>query len=175
MSDSKNTSGENKITGGCYCGAIRYESDEPPISAMVCHCRECQRWTGSAFLAAVAFTLTGFRYTKGSPELNQSAPILERGFCPDCGSALHSRYLVALSEGGASRPKNTWISVGTLDKPEIVDLKFYCGVESQLPWVHFDDDLPCIHCDEDPDLINALSAAKNKGAQISTNGRFEQK
>ena len=82
MSDRKNTSDENKITGGCYCGAIRYESDEPPISAMVCHCRECQRWTGSAFLAAVAFTLTGFRYTKGSPKLNQSSPILERCFCP---------------------------------------------------------------------------------------------
>jgi len=148
MSDSKNTSGENKITGGCYCGAIRYESDEPPISAMVCHCRECQRWTGSAFLAAVAFTLTGFRYTKGSPKLNQSAPILERSFCPDCGSSLHSRYLVELSEDGTSGPDSAWISV--------------YGVEKQLPWVHFDDDLPRIRCDNDPDMINALSVAKNK-------------
>ena len=162
MSDSKNTSGENKITGGCYCGAIRYESDEPPISAMVCHCRECQRWTGSAFLAAVAFTLTGFRYTKGSPKLNQSAPILERSFCPDCGSSLHSRYLVELSEDGTSGPDSAWISVGTLDKPEVAEMKFHYGVERQLPWVHFEDDLPRIRCDNDPNMINALSVAKNK-------------
>ena len=164
MSDSNNTNGENKITGGCYCGAIRYESDEPPISAMVCHCRDCQRWTGSAFLAAVAFTLTGFRYTKGSPKLNQSSSILERCFCSDCGSSLHSRYLVELSEGSASGLDNTWISVGTLDKPEVVEMEFHYGVERQLPWVHFDDDLPRIRCDNDPVMINALSVAENKEA-----------
>ena len=162
MSDRKNTSDENRMTGGCYCGAIRYECDGPPVEPGICHCRHCQRWTGSAFLAAVAFTLTGFRYTKGSPKLNQSAPILERSFCPDCGSSLHSRYLVELSEDGTSGPDSAWISVGTLDKPEVVEMKFHYGVERQLPWVHFDDDLPRIRCDNDPNMINALSVAKNR-------------
>lgn len=47
----------------------RYESDEPPVEgAGICHCRECQRWTGSAYCRAVGFHLSGFRYTniKGS-------------------------------------------------------------------------------------------------------------
>ena len=166
MSDSKNTSGENKITGGCYCGAIRYESDKPPLSAGICHCRECQRCTGSAFLAVVGFPLTGFRYTKGSPKVNQSSSIVERCFCPDCGSPLHARYLVKLGEEITENPDHVLVSVGTLDKPEVVELEYHYGVESQLPWVHFDDDLPRTRSDEDPDLMNALSLAKEGKPEI---------
>ena len=161
MSDSKNTSDENEIAGGCYCGAIRYECDGPPVEPGVCHCRHCQRWTGSAFLAVAGFPLTGFRYTKGSPKVNRSASIVERWFCPDCGSSLHSRYLVNLGDDHiAENPDHVLVSVGTLDNPEVVELEYHYGVESQLPWVHFDDDLERIRCDEDPDLINALSLAK---------------
>jgi len=43
-----------------------------------------------------------------------------------------------------------------------VEMEYHYGVESQLPWVHFDDDLPRTRSDEDPALINALSLAKNK-------------
>jgi len=53
------------------------------------------------------------------------------------------------------------MSVGTLDNPEVVEMEYHYGVESQLPWVHFDDDLPRTRSDEDPALINALSLAKN--------------
>ncbi len=163
MSDRKNTNDESKITGGCYCGAIRYESTESPVEPGICHCRECQRWTGSAFLAVVGFPVTGFRYTKGSPKLNQSSSIVERGFCPDCGSSLHSQYLVNLGgDNAAENLDHVLISVGTLDNPEIVEMEYHYGVESQLPWVHFDDDLPRTRSDEDPDLINALLLLKKE-------------
>ena len=161
MNDNENTSDGSKITGGCYCGAIRYESDDPPVEPGICHCRECQRWTGSAFLAVAGFPLTGFRYTKGSPKLNQSSSIVQRYFCPDCGSSLHCRYLVNLGgDNAADNPDHVLVSVGTLDNPEVVGLEYHCGVESQLPWVHFDDDLPRMRSDEDPDLIRALSLLK---------------
>jgi len=164
MSDSKNISGENKITGGCYCGAIRYESDDPPVEPGICHCRQCQRWTGSAFLAVAGFPLTGFRYTKGNPKHNQSSSIVERCFCPDCGSSLHSRYLVNLGDDNAAEnPEHVLVSIGTLDNPEVVEMEYHYGVESQLPWVHFDDELPRTRSEEDPDLISALSLAKEKG------------
>ena len=165
MSDSNNASNENKITGGCYCGAIRYESDEPPVEPGICHCRQCQRWTGSAFLAVVGFPLTGFRYTKGSPKLNKYSPIVERGFCPDCGSSLHCRYLVNLGDDDiAENPDHVLVSVGTLDNPEVVEMEYHYGVESQLPWIHFDDDLPRTRSDEDTGLIKALSLAKKGDA-----------
>ncbi len=160
MSDSKNTGDKNKITGGCYCGAIRYESDVPPVEAGMCHCRQCQRWTGSAFHPVVGFPLSGFRYTKGSPKLNLSYSKLEHWFCPDCGSSLHSRYLINLDDI-AGNPDHIVMSAGTLDNPELVEMEYHYGVESQLPWVQFDDDLRRTRCDEDPELINALSRAKN--------------
>ena len=160
MSDSKNTDDVNKITGGCYCGAIRYESEGPPMNPGICHCRQCQRWTGSAFLAVVGFPLSGFRYTKGSPKLNQSSSIVERWFCPDCGSSLHCRYLVNLDDDHTANPDHVLVSIGTLDKPDVVEMEYHYGVESQLPWVHFDDDLPRTRSDEDPELINALALAK---------------
>ena len=49
------------------------------------------------------------------------------------------------------------MSAGTLDKPEDVKMEYHYGVESQLPWVRFDDDLPRTRCDEDPGLMNALA------------------
>ncbi len=163
MSDSSNSNDENKVTGGCYCGAIRYECDQPPVEPGICHCRECQRWTGSAFLAVAGFPLSGFRYIKGSPRLNQTSSIVERWFCPDCGSSLHCRYLVSLGEDEiAENPDHVLVSIGTLDNPEVVELEYHYGVETQLPWVHFDDGLERIRCDEAPGLIKALSLAKER-------------
>ncbi len=151
MSDSP-----NKITGGCLCGAIRYESSEPPVKAGTCHCRMCQKSTGSAFMVMAAFSRTALRFTKGEPKLYRSASIKEKGFCPDCGSLLFDRYLVRT---GKSNPDMVWVQLGTLDHPEAVSIDFHTGVESQLPWVHFDDGLPRYRCDEDPDLAVAFAAA----------------
>ncbi len=165
MNEIKNSDVSKKITGGCYCGNIRYEADGPPVEAGMCHCRQCQRWTGSAFHPVVGFPLSNFRYTKGSPKLNSSSSILERWFCPDCGSSLHSRYLINLGENDAAgNPDHIIMSIGTLDKPEDVEMEYHYGVESQLPWVHFDDNLPRIRCDEVPEIDNAPSMSKRDEA-----------
>jgi len=74
---------------------------------------------------------------------------------------LHCRYLVSLGEDDiAENLDHAIVSVGTLDNPEVVQMEYHYGVESQLPWVHFDDDLPRTRCDESPGLINALPLAK---------------
>ncbi len=146
-----------KITGGCLCGAIRYESSEPPIETGTCHCRVCQKWTGSAFMVMARFFRTALRFTKGEPKLYRSSSIKEKGFCPDCGSSLFDRYLVRKS--ARSNPDMVWVQLGTLDHPEAVSIDFHYGVETQLPWVHFDDDLPRTRCDEDPSLAAAFAAA----------------
>ncbi len=53
------------VTGGCLCGAIRYESTEPPNWVVSCHCRMCQQASGGLFCLGVEFTGEAFRYTKG--------------------------------------------------------------------------------------------------------------
>lgn len=148
-------------TGGCLCGAIRYECEDQPVSAGTCHCRDCQRWIGSAFHTFVGFPTSSLRFTKGKPKIfGAPSGIKELGFCGDCGSPLWDRYLVRLSENGPSGPHTAWIPAGTLDNPEAVSLEFHYCVESQLPWVHFNDELPRMRCDEEKGLQEALANAK---------------
>ncbi len=148
----------DKITGGCLCGAVRYEANEPPSKGVVCHCRVCQRTTGSAFEAIVKFPRTAFRFTKGEPKRYRSSSIMEKCFCPHCGSTLTDQMLVRMS---AKRgPDMVLVHIGSLDKPEAVSIASHYGVESQLPWVHFDDGLPRSRCDEDPELAAARAAAE---------------
>ena len=149
-------------TGGCLCGAIRYEASEPPNKSGTCHCRICQQWTGSAFNAFTGFPRSALRFTSGEPRIYRSSPIAERGFCPDCGSSLTVRYLESLGADAKSGPDQVWVAIGTLDHPEAVSLDYHYGVETQLSWVRFDDDLPRTRCDEDPGLAAAYAAAGSK-------------
>jgi hypothetical protein len=146
------------MTGGCLCGAIRYEASEPPNLNGTCQCRKCQKWTGSAYSTFAGFPKEAFRFTQGEPKFYKSSAIMERAFCADCGSGLANRYL--FPEWGG----RVFVGIGTLDDPEAVPLNFHFGAESQLSWVHFDDGLHSARCDEDPVLAAALAAAeRNKG------------
>ena len=94
------------------------------------------------------------------PVAKAPVAIKERGFCSDCGSPLWDRYLVRLSDGGPSGPHTVWVPLGTLDEPEAITLEFHYCVETQLPWVHFNDDLPRMRCDEEAGLAAAFEQAK---------------
>ncbi len=78
-----------KISGGCACGAIRYETDADPVVMLNCHCRDCQRAAGSAYAAvmvvpAASVTMHGEpRYFK---TVGDAGHTVGRGFCVNCGS-----------------------------------------------------------------------------------------
>ncbi len=55
------------ITGGCLCGAVRYEADEPPYQVGYCHCRRCQKGMGNIFGTAALFRRAEVRFVKGGP------------------------------------------------------------------------------------------------------------
>jgi adenylate cyclase len=150
---------DEKIRGGCLCGAVRYEANEPPSKGTVCHCCVCQRTTGSAFEAIAWFPRAAFRFTKGEPKRYRSSSIMEKCFCPHCGSPLTDQYLVRQSS--KFNPDMMCVHIGTLDKPEAVpSIVSHFGVESQLPWIHFDDGLPRTRCDEDLELAALFTAAE---------------
>jgi hypothetical protein len=81
------------ITGGCHCGAIRWEADDEPNQLYACHCRICQRHTGSAFWVGAKFPEGSFRFVQGTPAVYRSSEILERFYCADCGSSLALKYI----------------------------------------------------------------------------------
>jgi hypothetical protein len=104
------------FTGGCYCGAVRYECAGPARYRGLCYCRTCQKISGGAGNLFMAVDSDGFRFTSGTPRVFTSEdhpwrPI--RHFCEVCGV-----HLTARSERAASA---VLIKVGTLDKPGVFE------------------------------------------------------
>ena len=125
-------------TGGCLCGAVRYESAGDPVFSLQCHCRDCQRQTGSAYIAAMRVPSAGFRITQGTPKhyvtKSDSGNEVTRAFCGDCGSPIYIKV--------STRPDLVGLRVGTLDDPSGFRPDADIFVRSAQPWDHMDPALP---------------------------------
>ncbi len=83
-----------QITGGCLCGAVRYECSADPIFAANCYCRDCQHSSGTAMASVMLVPKPAFKLTKGQLKhyevTGESGGRVSRGFCGDCGSPIIS-------------------------------------------------------------------------------------
>jgi hypothetical protein len=126
------------FSGGCACGAVRYTAEGEPLFSMNCHCRDCQRESGSAYAAVLAVPGATFRVIQGSPKYfdltADSGRITRRAFCGECGSALFGRPGL----GGDI----VTIRVGSLDDPSTYrpTRDIYTG--SAQPWDYMNPTLP---------------------------------
>ncbi len=126
-----------KMTGGCLCGAVRYEVAAPLQGAEYCHCRMCQKANGAPVVTWTWVPLENFSYSKGEPVAYQSSLKGIRSFCGTCGSQLTFR--------AAEAPTEMVISLATLDNPEIIKPAYHIWTSSQLSWLEIVDDLPRHH------------------------------
>lgn len=110
-------------TGGCQCGAVRFEARAILDNPHVCHCRMCQRATGNFFAPLVGVPNDQITWT-GVPAVFESSEGVERGFCHDCGTPLFYRH-----RGG----KHVSIMIGSFDDPASVPLFYEFGMESRQP------------------------------------------
>jgi hypothetical protein len=83
--------------GGCVCGQVRYETLTDPARVTICHCKFCQRATGSAYMVEPIFRLEDLRVTQGSPTVYQlrsagSGMLVHVHFCPVCGTKLYLTF-----------------------------------------------------------------------------------
>src|SRR5258707_13767382 len=77
------------MSGGCSCGAVRYEASADPVVMLNCHCRDCQRASGAGFAAVVVVAKSALRIEgelRYHETVGESGNVVERGFCPTCGS-----------------------------------------------------------------------------------------
>ncbi len=130
------------ITGGCMCGAIRYEAGESSIEGYYCHCRACQKSFGNVVGAWTQFCAEALRMTRGEPKFYRSSDVAQRGFCANCGTQL---VVVGFEE-----QEPIAVSVGSLDHPEDVRSSGHFGVESRVPWFTVQDDLPHTRTEDIP-------------------------
>ncbi len=145
------------ITGGCLCGAVRYEASEPPVGAGYCHCSMCKKARGGIFAVGASFRRDRFRFAQGEPKIYKSSAFAERGFCGDCGTPLFFRFTTP-----GPYADGITVSMGSLDDPEVAPPAFYWGhwgVESKVSWFTIDDDLPQTRLEDDPGLLAHIAAA----------------
>jgi len=122
-----------KLSGGCACGAIRYECDADPIIMMNCHCRDCQKASGSGYAAIVVVPKAAVKI-RGEPRyhkvIGQSGKATERGFCTNCGSPM-----TVTSE---RRPDVLGLQAGSLDDPSTYQPMMNVFTSSSQPWDKMD-------------------------------------
>jgi hypothetical protein len=121
-------------TGGCLCGAVRYRATADPLRVVSCHCGMCRRASGAAFLTFVHFPAGAFAWIGGQPTRYRSSAEAERGFCAVCGTTLSMHESVL-----ADRVQ---VSLGSLDRPDLVRPDDHVWTSSQLPWLKLVDDRP---------------------------------
>lgn len=137
-------------TGGCQCGAVRYAMYVAPQKSHVCHCRMCQRATGGLFAALAGAPRAEFAWTRGTPAWFASSNKAKRPYCRDCGTPLGFAY--------DSPEARQYVTIGSLDHPELAPVGIQYGTESRLPWVSFCESLPCEITGADPEDAQSLAS-----------------
>ncbi|MEX2123606.1 MAG: GFA family protein [Woeseia sp.] len=132
---------EARLTGGCTCGAVRYRMTSRPLFVHCCHCRWCQRETGSAFALNALIEADRVLLLSGAPETIATPSNSGKGQkivrCPKCRVALWSHY-----SGGGDRV--SFMRVGTLDNPDLVPPDIHIYTSTKQPWVVLPEDKPAM-------------------------------
>jgi len=126
-----------KMTGGCLCGAVRYECGGQPVLSLNCHCRDCQKVSGGPFTSSLFVPIESVAITGEVAyydSIGDSGKIISRGFCPRCGSALFGKPSLM--------PTVISIRPGTLDRPNefVPAMDIYAA--SALAWDSMNPELP---------------------------------
>jgi hypothetical protein len=130
---------QTPFSGGCQCGAVRYECSAEPgqIQMFKCHCRDCQQVSGGPFAAVVYVPAATFRLTRGTIAHHATPGGFgphQRGFCAQCGSRLT----------GGEGPGSTGIGMtaASLDDPSWFKPQMEMWVRDAQPWDQLDPELP---------------------------------
>lgn len=124
------------FTGACLCGKITYTASGEPAFMGVCHCKDCQRATGSAFEAIVALP-EGSVDVSGTPKVvtvkGDSGKGVHRSFCPDCGSTMMTRVDVM--------PGIVMLTTGPMNDTSAFKPTMHIFCASAQPWVDLQGDM----------------------------------
>ncbi len=127
------------MEGGCDCGEVRYRMTSGPLIVHCCHCRWCQRESGSSYALNAMIETDRLELLTGEAEMVNTPTNSGKGQqvarCPRCRLALWSHY----AGGGDAL---AFVRVGTLDEPGQLRPDVHIFTESRQPWVNLDGDIP---------------------------------
>ena len=121
-------------TGRCLCGATRWKFSGAPKWSCYCHCDDCRRNCAAPIVAWLGLATSNFEWTGASPRTVKSSPGVRRHFCGACGSPMAFE--------ADHYPGGMHLYAASMDDPTTFRPEFHVNVESKLPWLRIDDDLP---------------------------------
>ena len=125
-----------KISGGCQCGSIRYETDADPVFAAHCQCNDCKKASGGGHATAAAFpdaTVTFTGKAKAYASKTDSGATAMREFCPECGGRLTFR--------SSNMPGMVLLMAGSMDEPAMIKPTGAIYNKRHVAWDHLDPSL----------------------------------
>jgi hypothetical protein len=149
--------------GGCACGAVRYGLTSDPLFVHCCHCLNCQRQTGSAFVINLLIEADRVELLAGDPQPvdvprdDGSRQTIWR--CPACQVAVFSNY---------GRPEMRFVRGGTLDDPAAVAPDVHIFTRSKLPWVTLPDSVPAFEVYYDSKALWPAASLERLGALMAS-------
>ena len=143
----------DEMTGGCACGRIRYTAQVDDDEAYLCHCRMCQRATGSVSIAFKTLKAANVAW-ETEPDWYHSSPIAARPYCRECGTSLGFRF--------KQDSDNMDLTVASFDDPSRLVPKHHFGAESiHRAWLNTEG-LPEHRTDEHQKLVDKWVEAVGK-------------
>ncbi|OLP43103.1 GFA family protein [Rhizobium oryziradicis] len=126
------------FSGGCQCGAIRFQAKGALKSSSICHCRMCQKAFGGYYAPLVSVRDVDFEWTRGKRKIFRSSNVVSRGFCGDCGTPLTYEDPTGMS-----------IAAGAFDDPAALPPIEQFGTEGKIGFVDHLHELPGHPTEED--------------------------
>lgn len=125
------------LTGGCHCGAVRYQIDGEPLHGgqALCHCSDCRRCAGAPMVGWAMYPEDALTVTQGSPREYASSDTGRRWFCETCGTGLFYRNATNL-------PGLVDVQASTLDDPDAVPAAAHIQTAEQIGWMKDAHSLP---------------------------------
>ncbi|MGB5329949.1 MAG: GFA family protein [Gammaproteobacteria bacterium] len=125
---------EPKLSGHCYCGAVKFEIDGKSDWVGHCHCESCRRQSGSVMTTFAGFKLDQVKFTAAMPNRFITADGVTRSFCGQCGSPISYEY--------TGRPDEIHMQLGLFDDLEPLAPDDHSFLQEKPSWLHADEHLP---------------------------------
>ncbi len=116
------------MTGGCHCGAVRYEVEGEAMTHALCHCSDCRRHAGAPVVGWTMYPEAALRITRGAVKVYASSDHGRREFCADCGTGLFYRNVENL-------PGIVDIQSATYDDPDAVPAQAHIQTAERISWM----------------------------------------
>ena len=149
--------------GGCACGEVRYRLASDPLFVHCCHCLNCQRQTGSAFVVNLLIEADRVELLAGEPEpvsVPRSGGKKQKIWrCPTCRIAVYSQY---------TSPRLRFVRGGTLDEPRRVRPDVHIFTRSKVDWVELPEGVPAFDVYYDTEKLWPAASLERLNAALST-------